>query len=87
MVVGRMYGRLEPWRGVAARLPSGVALTSRDTASLALLAPGLSMGEIGRQLAINSRTVAKHVEHIFRKLGCNDRLVAVAVAREFGLTV
>jgi len=28
------------------------------------------MGEIGRQLAINSRTVAKHVEHIFRKLGC-----------------
>ena len=29
---------------------------------------------------------AKHLEHVYRKLGCKDRLVAVALARELGLT-
>lgn len=86
MVVGLMYDRLEPWRSVSATLPAGVGLTARELAVLALLARGLSSGSIARQLATSPRTVAKHLEHVYRKLGCKDRLVAVALARELGLT-
>ena len=31
------------------------------------------------------RTVDKHLEHIYRKLDCNDRLVAVTIAHRIGL--
>ena len=61
------------------------ALTARELAVLAVLAEGLPADAIGRRLGISGRTVAKHLEHIYRKLECNDRLVAVTLARQLGL--
>lgn len=44
---------------------------------LAALADGLTADAIGRLLRISPRTVRKHLEHAYVKLGCHDRLVAV----------
>ena len=84
VAVGRMYDRLEPWHNPAASAVGGL-LTARELAVLTLLARGLSVDAIGRRLAISGRTVAKHLEHVYRKLGCNDRLVAVTLAKELGI--
>ena len=62
-----------------------MALTARELAVLGVLADGLPAGAIGRRLGISQRTVDKHLEHIYRKLDCNDRLVAVTVARQLGV--
>jgi DNA-binding NarL/FixJ family response regulator len=60
-------------------------LTARELAVLTALAGGLSATAIGRRLGISVGTVDKHLEHIYRKLGCRDRLVAVTIARQLGL--
>ncbi|MEP6462542.1 MAG: LuxR C-terminal-related transcriptional regulator [Frankiaceae bacterium] len=80
-----MYDRLEPWRAVSSHSTNRAALTARELSVLAVLAEGLSADAIGRPLGISQRTVAKHLEHIYRKLDCNDRLVAVTLARQLGL--
>ena len=43
-------------------------------------ARGKSDGEIGAVLSISPRTVNKHLEHVFRKLGARNRAEAVAKA-------
>lgn len=60
---------------------SGV-LTGRERAVLVLLERGLTAEAIARELGISPRTVHKHLEHLYRKLGVSDRLRAVMVARE-----
>ena len=46
---------------------------------------GLRNSQIGRQLGISARTVQVHLDHLYRKLGVRDRLMAVHEAREQGL--
>ena len=60
-------------------------LTGRELAVLRLLDEGLTAGAIGHRLGTSGRTVHKHLEHVYRKLGVRDRLMAVRVARESGL--
>jgi DNA-binding CsgD family transcriptional regulator len=62
-----------------------VDLTPREVAVLALLADGLTAGAIARRLVVSTRTVDKHLQHIYSKLRVADRLTAVLRAREFGL--
>lgn len=62
-----------------------VALTPRELAVLALLADGLTAASIGRRLAIAERTVQKHLEHSYAKLGVTDRLGAVLQAQRLGV--
>lgn len=57
-------------------------LTGRERAVLVLLERGLTAEAIARELGISPRTVHKHLEHLYRKLGVSDRLRAVMVARE-----
>lgn len=64
-----------------------VRLTGREHAVLGLMAQGLIGGAIGRRLGVSPRTVAKHQEHIYRKLDASDRLGAVLRAQEVGLLV
>jgi DNA-binding CsgD family transcriptional regulator len=52
---------------------------------LRLLAEGLTAESIGRRLGVSRHTVRKHLEHVYRKLGVTDRLVAVREARAQGL--
>jgi DNA-binding CsgD family transcriptional regulator len=58
-------------------------LTSRQVAILSLLREGRSVPAIGARLCCSPRTVEKHVEHIYRKLGVRDRLSAVRVAEMY----
>ncbi len=60
-------------------------LTEREFAVLRLLGAGLTAEAIGRRLRTSPRTVHKHLEHLYRKLGVRDRLMAVQRARDAGL--
>ncbi|WP_369395031.1 LuxR C-terminal-related transcriptional regulator [Streptomyces sp. CG1] len=61
------------------------ALTPRETTVLLLLTNALTADAIGRRLGISVRTVHKHVENIYRKLGTRDRLGTVLRAQQLGL--
>ncbi|MFJ3309837.1 LuxR C-terminal-related transcriptional regulator [Streptomyces sp. NPDC086549] len=61
------------------------ALTPRETTVLLLLADALTAAAIGRRLGISDRTVHKHVENIYRKLGTRDRVSTVLRAQQIGL--
>jgi DNA-binding CsgD family transcriptional regulator len=60
-------------------------LTGRELAVLCLLAEGFTAEAIGRRLACSPRTVSKHLEHNYRKLGVCDRLTAVRLGEAQGL--
>lgn len=62
-----------------------VGLTPRELTVLALLAEGLTAASIGRRLMITERTVHKHLQHSYTKLGVTDRLGAVLRAQRIGL--
>ncbi len=61
------------------------ALTPREQVVLALVASGSTAQGIGARLAISPRTVHKHQENLYRKLGASDRLSAVLRAQAMGL--
>lgn len=60
-------------------------LTVREMAILTLLSKGLTAESLARKLTISPRTAEKHLEHIYRKLDVDDRLMAVQRAYELGL--
>jgi len=65
--------------------PDGYGLPPRESAVLGLLADNLTAAAIARNLAISISTVNTHLEHVYRKLGTNNRLTTVLLAREAGL--
>jgi DNA-binding CsgD family transcriptional regulator len=64
---------------------SAVGLTPRESAVLDLLASGGTARAIARRLAVGERTVQKHLQHVYTKLGVADRLAAVQRAQVLGL--
>lgn len=60
-------------------------LTDRELEVLRLLADGFDQAAIARRLVISPKTVAKHLEHILRKLPARSRAEAVAIAYRRGL--
>lgn len=63
-----------------------VGLTRREADVLLWIARGQSNAEIGTSLRISPRTVKKHLEHIFKKLGVKTRLAAAVKAGEVYLS-
>jgi DNA-binding NarL/FixJ family response regulator len=63
----------------------GADLTGRELAVIGLLAEGLTALAIGHRLGVSERTIHKHLEHAYGKLGAHDRLSAVAAASRAGL--
>jgi DNA-binding NarL/FixJ family response regulator len=61
-------------------------LTRRECEVLALLADGRSNREIGEQLFISDRTVARHLTNIFHKIDVTSRTQAARYALGHGLT-
>ena len=66
-------------------MTAGLQLTPRELTVLGLLVEGLTAAAIGRRLEIGERTVQKHLEHAYTKLGVGDRLSAVLRAQHLGL--
>jgi DNA-binding CsgD family transcriptional regulator len=53
-------------------------LTDREIAVLRLVAAGRTNSAIAHELRLSPRTVAKHLEHVYRKLGVSSRAAAVS---------
>ena len=67
-----------------AEATSGV-LTPREHEVLSLLASGKSNRQIASQLVLSTRTVERHVDHIYQKIGASGR-VARAIATAYAFT-
>ena len=61
------------------------SLSAREREVLTLLAAGRSNREIAERLVVSPHTVARHVEHIYAKLGVSNRTAAAAYAYEHHL--
>jgi DNA-binding CsgD family transcriptional regulator len=81
-----LLARLRPVLGFVVRealaAPSPqAALTAREGQILRLVARGESNDAVGLALGISTRTVEKHLEHVYRKLRVRGRYEALASAR------
>jgi DNA-binding CsgD family transcriptional regulator len=89
--VGRLRRNLQERDVVAQKLPARVAgnlqtswlqsagLTPREADVLAHVARGLTNKQVARSLVISPRTVTKHLENMFPKLGVTNRAAAAAL--------
>lgn len=77
--------RREAGEAPAASRLSTAALTPRETEVLSWIAKGKTNRDVAEILGMSPRTVNKHLEHVFEKLGVETRAAAAALAsRELG---
>jgi DNA-binding NarL/FixJ family response regulator len=69
---------------VPPELPDG--LTRREAEVLALIAAGLSNGQIAERVHVSTATVKTHINRIFAKANVTDRAAATDYARRHDLT-
>lgn len=60
-------------------------LTAKERRLLTYVALGLSNKDLAERLSVSTNTVKWHLRNIFEKLRINNRMQAVAVARQLGL--
>ena len=74
-----LISELPPGDAQAQRLATA-ALTPRETEVLSWIAKGKTNRDVGEILGMSPRTVNKHLEHVFEKLGFETRAAAAALA-------
>lgn len=65
--------------------PSGPQLSPREREVLQLLADGLGVAQISRQLFISESTTKTHISKLYEKLGAGNRAQALMSALRLGL--
>lgn len=65
--------------------PSGPQLSPREKEVLQLLADGLGVAQISRQLYISDSTTKTHISKLYEKLGAGNRAQALMSALRLGL--
>jgi DNA-binding CsgD family transcriptional regulator len=92
LIVGldRQAAALTRWQCRAAGPEAGpvavdVRLTPRELSVLTLVADGLTAAAAARRLVVAERTVHKHLERVYAKLGVSDRVSAVLRAQRLGI--
>lgn len=91
--IERQYELLTRWRQTTTRPGQpdpdqravAFRLTPREISVLELLSRSLTADAIGRRLGIATRTVHRHIENIYRRMGTRDRLATVLRAQACGL--
>ena len=66
--------------------PRWLALTDREREILVAIGQGWTNGEIAERLVLSESTVKTHVGRVLAKLGARDRIQAVILAYDLGLT-
>jgi DNA-binding CsgD family transcriptional regulator len=69
----------------APAVAADIRLTPRELSVLGLVADGLTAGATARRLLVAERTVHKHLERVYAKLGVSDRVSAVLQAQRLGM--
>ena len=69
----------------AGAVASDVRLTPRELSVLMLVSDGLTAAAVARRLVVAERTVHKHLERAYAKLGVSDRVSAVLRAHRLGI--
>jgi PAS domain S-box-containing protein len=67
------------------RLRPDPRLTPRQREVLALIASGLSTGEVAQELTLSPETVRNHLRNAFKELRAHSRVEAIASAQRLGL--
>ena len=65
--------------------PSGPQLSARESEVLTLLADGLGVAAIAKQLFVSESTAKTHISKIYEKLGAANRAQAIMIAIRSGL--
>ena len=63
--------------------PAG--LTSREVEVLGLVATGMTNPQVAHRLFLSPRTVQRHLNSVYRKLGVSSRTAATSFALDHGL--
>jgi LuxR family maltose regulon positive regulatory protein len=83
---GRLLAAFDPTKDAAPGRPGLIEpLSERELDVLRLLGSDLDGPDIARHLVVSLNTVRTHTNHIYAKLGVNNRRAAVRRARELGL--
>jgi DNA-binding NarL/FixJ family response regulator len=87
-ITKRLIQEFATARPVAPTPPPGLdELTARELEVFRLVARGLSNAEIAAELIVSETTVKTHVARMLMKLGLRDRVQAVVLAYESGVSV
>jgi HD-GYP domain-containing protein (c-di-GMP phosphodiesterase class II) len=72
-------------RGAPQQAPRPAGLTNREVEVLRLIARGRTNREVARILVVSPKTVGRHVENVYAKIGVSSRAAAALFAMEHGL--